>query len=114
MTTIRTSIQRLARNPGKTLDEPRKPEQISGSTALMTWPQENASGSTAGAAVGDPAEVFEGPLTEVDINERTYWPPTEIFDEEGVVSVEVSAIQSILAEDQNGNQTRIYLTNPYS
>lgn len=116
MATIQSAIRRLAKAPGKTLDDPRKPEQISGTTALLTWPQENAAQDAGGGGSTEAhgsSEAFEHQLFEIP-GRRTYFETREIFDEEGVTSVEVQAVRSIVAEDSNGNQITVFLSNPYN
>lgn len=115
MATIQSAIKRLAKAPGKTLSDPRKPEKVSGTTGLMTWPQENAAQSAGGAATESQGESVSPSVSLSEISgTRTYHPAAYITDPQSLQTAKVKPLKSCQATDANGTVFTVNFANPYT
>lgn len=108
---LKDELRRMVGERPQDLGPPKPAANINGEESALIWPDHlGTAGGGGGSASQAPA--LEGPLTEVP-ETRTYWPPQEVFDENGVVSVVVQALQSCKVADANGNTTTLFFTSPF-
>ena len=118
MTTLKAALRQLTDKKSKALPPMPPPENINGKRGTITWGTEGSGAgaaggsSAAGGGVAPPQPVLDTGLYEIE-GTRTYWSEVEIFDEDGLVSVDAEALRSCQVQDAKGNTATVYFTNPF-
>ena len=118
MTTLKAALRQLTDKKSKALPPMPPPENITGKRSALIWGTEGSGAgavggsSAAGGGAARPQPVLDTWLYEIE-GTRTYFPEVEIFDEDGLVSVDAEALLSCQVQDAKGNTATVYFTTPF-